>query len=197
MAKRYAKTPIADMVAYERKLKITQGYFTPDMRVLEIGCGTGTTALVHAPYVKHILATDISKNMIAIAREKAAAEGVENVTFEVTSTDDLRMVANTFDMVMAHSFLHLIDNRVDTIARVFDTLKPGGIFITSTACLADGLAHMKPMLWVGNKLGLLPYVEFFTADTLEQEFTDAGFVLEQKWRPSDKQAVFMVLRKPA
>lgn len=197
MAKRYAKSPIADMAAYEHKLEITRNYFTPDMRVLEIGCGTGTTALLHAPHVKHILATDISENMIAIAREKAAAQGVENVTFEVTSTDDLKMVANTFDMVMAHSFLHLIDNRVDTVARVYDTLKPGGIFITSTACLADGLAHAKPFLWLGNKLGLLPYVEFFTAESLEREFVDAGFMVEQKWRPSKKQAAFMVLRKPA
>ena len=44
------------------------------MEVLEFGCGTGGTAIIHAPYVKHIRAIDISGNMIAIAKGKAEAD---------------------------------------------------------------------------------------------------------------------------
>ena len=60
IAEKYAKRPIADEAAYQRKLAVTRDYFRPDMEVLEFGCGTGTTAINHAPYVKHIRATDIS-----------------------------------------------------------------------------------------------------------------------------------------
>ena len=67
-AEKYAQRPVADQAAYEKKLEITRRYFNPDSVVLEIGCGTGSTALAHAPYVGHILATDISPNMIGIAR---------------------------------------------------------------------------------------------------------------------------------
>ena len=49
-AKGYAKRPVPDEAAYQRKLKMTQDYLTPDMEVLELGCGTGTTALIHAPF---------------------------------------------------------------------------------------------------------------------------------------------------
>ncbi len=52
------------------------------MEVLEFGCGTGTTAITHAPYVKHIRAIDISSNMIEIAQRKADAKNIKNVTFE-------------------------------------------------------------------------------------------------------------------
>ena len=71
IADRYSKQPIADEAAYEKKLRITREYFRPDMEVLEIGCGTGSTAIVHAPYVKHIQAIDLSSKMIEIAHAKA------------------------------------------------------------------------------------------------------------------------------
>ena len=72
IAERYSKQPIADEAAYQKKLKVTQEYFQPDLEVLEFGCGTGSTAIIHAPYVKHIRAIDISSNMIDIAQDKAA-----------------------------------------------------------------------------------------------------------------------------
>jgi ubiquinone/menaquinone biosynthesis C-methylase UbiE len=65
-AEKYSQRPVADQNTYEKKLEITRTYFRPDSEVLEIGCGTGSTALAHAPYVKHILATDISPGMINI-----------------------------------------------------------------------------------------------------------------------------------
>ncbi|MEL0124015.1 MAG: hypothetical protein VW728_15495 [Paracoccaceae bacterium] len=42
-ALRYAQDKIKDMVSYEKKLKKTQSFFNKNMKVLEIGCGTGMT----------------------------------------------------------------------------------------------------------------------------------------------------------
>jgi cyclopropane fatty-acyl-phospholipid synthase-like methyltransferase len=55
-AKGYAKKPVADEDAYQKKLQITRGYLKPDHKVLEFDCGTGSTAIAHAPHVKHIRA---------------------------------------------------------------------------------------------------------------------------------------------
>ena len=49
IAERYSRRPIADEAAYHRKLQVTREYFHPDMQVLEFGCGTGSTAIEHAP----------------------------------------------------------------------------------------------------------------------------------------------------
>ena len=89
IAEKYAKRPVADQSAYERKLATTRRYLRADMEVLEFGCGTGATALHHAPFVKHIRATDISGKMIEIARSKAEAQGVTNVTFEQSDVEAL------------------------------------------------------------------------------------------------------------
>ena len=90
-AGRYSKQPIADESAYQKKLQVTREYLRPDMDILEFGCGTGSTAIIHAPYVKHIHAIDISSKMIEIAREKAAVAKVENVIFEQTRSEERRV----------------------------------------------------------------------------------------------------------
>ena len=87
IAARYSKRPIADDAAYQKKLQVTHEYFRPDMEAMEFGCGTGSTAIVHAPYVKHIQAIDISSKMIEIAQGKADAKNIENVTFIVLSNN--------------------------------------------------------------------------------------------------------------
>ena len=52
IADKYSKQPIADEASYQKKLQVTQEYFKSDMEVLEFGCGTGSTAITHAPHVK-------------------------------------------------------------------------------------------------------------------------------------------------
>ena len=83
IARKYAADPIADVAGYERTLERTRHYLRPDETAFEFGCGTGTSALKLAPSVRRIMATDISDEMIAIARGKAKAEGCANATFEV------------------------------------------------------------------------------------------------------------------
>jgi ubiquinone/menaquinone biosynthesis C-methylase UbiE len=82
IAHKYSLSPISNQQIYEKKLALTQQYLKPDMNVLEFGCGTGSTAIVHAPYVKHVTATDFSQNMIAIAKQKAVDKNIQNITFE-------------------------------------------------------------------------------------------------------------------
>ena len=69
-AKAYAKAPVGDVESYEKKLAVTQTYFRPDMDVMEFGCGPGTTAVRHAPHVRHIQAYDISTKMLEIAQAR-------------------------------------------------------------------------------------------------------------------------------
>jgi 2-polyprenyl-3-methyl-5-hydroxy-6-metoxy-1,4-benzoquinol methylase len=195
-AERYSKSKISDQASYERKLELTRGYFTPETELLEIGCGTGSTALLHAPYVKHIRATDISENMIAIAREKAAAAGIKNVTFECAPVDELNVPDGSLDMVLALSVLHLLPNRREVLRRIHRMLKPGGYLVTSTVCLSDGYGFLKLILPLMQWVGKAPYVDFITAKELEADFSAAGFRVAENWRPGPKKAIFMVLKKP-
>ena len=71
IATKYAADTIADMAGYERTLARTRDFLDGGQTAFEFGCGTGTTALGLAPFVARMVATDISGNMIAIARQMA------------------------------------------------------------------------------------------------------------------------------
>ena len=140
-AQGYAKSPVGDEEAYKEKLATTQRYFDADSQVVEFGCGTGTTAIHHAPFVQRIVATDISSNMIEIARQKAVAADITNVEFHCTALEDFEAEDASFDVVMAHSILHLLEDPEQAIKLSYRLLKPGGVFVTSTACLGDSFSH--------------------------------------------------------
>ena len=195
IAERYAKQPIADEASYQKKLQVTQEYFHPEMEVLEFGCGTGSTAIIHAPYVKHIRAIDISSKMIEIAQSKADAQNIKNITFEQLTIDELTVSDCTFDVVLGLSILHLLENKEQVIAKVHKILKPGGIFVSSTACLGDAMQWFKIIAPIGKFFGLFPLVKVFTAKELENSLVDASFTIDYQWQPSKNKAVFIVAKK--
>jgi ubiquinone/menaquinone biosynthesis C-methylase UbiE len=195
IAERYAKRPVADQAAYQKKLQVTRKYFQPNMAVLEIGCGTGSTAIAHAPYVKHILAIDTSSKMIEIARGKAEAGKVENVTFRQSTIEDFHAPDRSFDAVLGLNILHLLDNKEEVIAKVHRMLKPGGIFVTSTACIGDTMKFFRFVVPIGKFFGLMPTVKVFTTKELENSLTGFGFAIDYQWQPGKGKAVFIVARK--
>ncbi len=195
IAERYSRRPIADEAAYNKKLQVTREYFKPDMEVLEFGCGTGSTAIAHAPFVKHIQAIDVSSKMIEIAQGKADTGKVGNVTFEHKTIDDLSLPEKSMDAVLGLSILHLLDNKEDVIAKVHRMLKPGGVFVTSTACIGDTMKFFKVIAPIGRFFGLIPFVEVFTTKELEDSLTAAGFTIDYQWQPGKGKSVFIVAKK--
>ncbi len=203
-AEQYSQQPIADEAAYQKKLQVTQKYFKPDMEVLEFGCGTGSTAIAHAPYVKHIQAIDFSSKMIEIARSKAIANKIENVTFKQLTIDELSVGDYTLDVVLGLNVLHLLENKEEVIAKVYKMLKPGGLFVTSTVCLGDTMKWFKIVAPIGIFLGLMPTVAVFTTKELSDSLTDAGFTIDYHWQPSKSiskgvfkfKGVFIVAKNP-
>ena len=196
IAARYAAKPIADLAAYERKLEITRNYLRPDMEVLELGCGTGSTALRNAPHVRHILATDVSPKMIEIARAKTASTSGANVTFRAVAFDDFQAPEASFDAVMGHSILHLLEDPAAAIAKVHRLLKPGGVFVSSTVCIGNTMAYFKLVAPIGRALGLLPLIKVFTSADLNAMLTAQGFEIVEDWRPAQGMVQFIVARKP-
>jgi len=157
--------------------------------------GPGSTAIIHAPYVKHIRAIDFSSKMIDIAQSKADAQNVKNVTFERASIDDISVSNRNFDAVLGLSILHLLENKEEVIATVYKMLNPGGIFVTSTMCLGDTMQFFKIIAPIGKFLGLMPLVKVFTKEELENSLTDAGFAIDYQWQPGKDKAVFIVAKK--
>lgn len=198
IAEKYAKKPVPNEVVYQKKLTMTEAYLNQDMSVFEFGCGTGSTALKHAPFVKHYLATDLASNMIDIANRKLAATTINNLQFEVTAIEDVSHQNQTFDAIVAMSILHLVDNPKATIQHIYELLAPNGVFISSTACVSGWWLGLKLLMPICVPLGLLPKVQFFSHRKLVSMLQNTGFEIETHWIPNEsKMTSFIIAKKPA
>jgi ubiquinone/menaquinone biosynthesis C-methylase UbiE len=186
IAHKYARDKISDPGGYEKTLERTVSHLRSSDEVFEFGCGTGTTALRIAPHVARILATDISKSMIAIAQEKAIAGAHTNIEFRSATVLDDQSSDHSFDAVLGFNVLHLAEGRSTLLYKVRRMLKPGGLFISKTPCLSD----MNPVIRLAVPLMQFvekaPYVEFFSAVQLEAEMVDAGFAVIERGRHATK-----------
>ncbi len=193
-AAKYFRTPISDEAAYQRKLDITRRYLGAEDRLLEVGCGTGGTAIAHAPHVREILATDVSERMIEFAWSRLEDARVQNVSFEVASLEELT-ADKPFDVILAMSLLHLVRDRQAGLARIRSLLKPGGYFVSSTACIADRMGYMRPILPVMRLFGAAPWVAVFKEGELRADIEAAGFEIVERFRAEKAMAVFFVARR--
>ncbi len=196
-AEKYSKSKISDLASYEKKLAETQSLFEPHMRVLEFGCGTGSTAIEHAPHVKHIDAIDISENMLEIGREKARVAGINNIAFTRNTLSEFKAAESSFDVVLGLSILHLLPNRDAVLKEVSRVLRPGGYFVSSTVCLGSSpLRFIKLIAPMAKILGIMPEFHVFTKNELVSEIADAGFKIERQWHhDSGGLKVFIIAQK--
>lgn len=185
-ARKYAASPIGDPAGFERTLERVRELVPAGSEIFEFGCGTGTAALKLAGHAGHILATDISDEMIAIAREKAVAEGVSNVSFEVGTADDPRWGEARFDAALGFNILHLIPDRPATLAGIHRLLKPGGLFISKSVSLAEMNPLIRLAIPLMRAIGKAPYVDTVTEATLASEIEAAGFRIESRERHAAK-----------
>ncbi len=89
----------------------------------------------------------------------------------------------------------MLENPETVVARVYQLLNPGGVFVSSTGCIGDGKAFWTALLPIGRFFGLIPFVNILKKKELEAIITDAGFEIDHQWQPSKKEAVFIVAKK--
>jgi len=95
-------------------------------RVLEIGCGTGTFARVLAARAQHVLAIDLSPEMIRLARERST--GISNLEFHLGDILDMALAAESFDCIASIATLHHLPYR-EMLLKMKPALKPGGVLL--------------------------------------------------------------------
>lgn len=196
-APKYAQKPIADVTAYEEKLRCVTALLRPTDRVLEIGCGTGGTARKIAPAVAHVTATDLSAEMIRIARSRSDGDTARTPEFlQAEAAQDIS--GHPFDVICAFSVLHLVDDIPTVLDTAFRQMKSGGHFVSKTVCLKDAPLWMRTMVRVLMAVRIAPNVIILSRAEVTRHLIRAGFEVDQtRYFGQNRLSPFIVARKPA
>ncbi len=195
MARKYSLRPIADMSAYEKTLERVRTHLGDKDSVVELGCGTGSTALLLGDSVRRYLGADVSPEMIEIAREKLAETPIDGLSFALTDAHAHDLGDEEFDAVLGFNLYHLVPDLDGALARARALLKPGGLFISKTPCIA-GKWYLRPIIGAIQLIGKAPYLRYLKVDEYDALIRAAGFeIIETGLYPPSSPSRFVVARK--
>ncbi len=130
-------TPLYDPLLWlmrETRFKsdlVEQAQISNGSRVLDVGCGTGTLAIMIKQLhpEAEVVGIDADVKILGIARAKAAKTGVD-IMLDQGMADQLPYANSSFDRVVSSLFLHHLttDNKQRTLREVLRVLRSGGRF---------------------------------------------------------------------
>ena len=179
-SKNYDKTEERFEYIHSKSRENTKKYLNGSNIVLDYGCGTGTTSCEIANRVKEIHAIDISSKMIEIAKRKAVASKVENINFVQTDIFDKRYKKESFDVILAFNMLHTVADPQVVLQKIYELLKPEGLFISVTPCLRDKMAFLVniqiQLVRILCKIGVIPIpIRRLKSSELDDLVVNGGF----------------------
>ena len=100
---------------------------TKDIKVLDLGCGDGTTAIPNARLGANVLGVDIASNLVAAGNKRAKAENLSNCTFKEGDAIDLNELKDeSFDLVVSIFGAMFAPKPFDVAKEMVRVTKPGG-----------------------------------------------------------------------
>ena len=119
---RIAETMRESGDAFVQRLGITKG-----MRVLDLGCGDGTTALPAAKLGAEVLGVDIARNLVEAGNRRAAKQGLTNLKFQEGDATNLEQFSDkNFDLVISIFGAMFAPKPFDVAKEMVRVTRPGG-----------------------------------------------------------------------
>lgn len=201
---RVAETMRESGAALVAKLGITKG-----LKVLDLGCGDGTTAIPAARLGAHVRGVDIATNLVTAGNARVKAEGLTNITFEEGDATDLNNIADeTFDLSISIFGAMFAPKPFDVAKEMFRVTRRGGrivmgnwipgdptlvaqiLKISSSYTPAPPEGFVSPMLW-----GMENHVidRFVSAGALKDNisFSRETFTFTAPYSPAELLGTFI------
>lgn len=165
--------------------------------LIELGCGAGFYTIFLAANASHVMATDLSDEMLAVARTQL--KDLQNVTVAKADCERTAFPDGKFNSVFMANLVHVIENPSITLQEAYRILKDGGLLliVDYTGYGMKWFEKMKMGMRVLRKFGRPPgYFRNLSPDELRSLVESAGFKVEEVQLMGDKsKAIFLKGRK--
>ena len=120
-------TKLAETMRESGSALVAQLGITRGLKVLDLACGDGNTAIPEAKLGAEVLGVDIASNLVAAAERRAKTEGLANCTFREGDATDLQELSDhSFDLVVSIFGAMFAPKPLDVAKEMVRVTRPGG-----------------------------------------------------------------------
>ena len=174
------------------------GLLRPGMQVLDIASGRGEPAIPAAKRVAPhgaVLGVDVAAELLAMAAERAADEGVTGLELRVADAQTLEGVPRErFDVSLARWGLMYVDDPIAALTSIRQALRPGGRLVAAFWAEPELVDYIHlPRSVLASLVGLPPIDQsapgtfrYADRDRIERDLVSVGFLVnhvEELWTP--------------
>ncbi len=164
-------------------------------QTLDVATGTGFTAFALAPKVAHVVATDLTPEMVVKAAELAQEQAIKNVVFSVAAAESLPFTDASLDLVTCRLAPHHFQDVPAFLNEVYRVLRTDGLF-----CLTDSVSpESEELITWQNRVETLrdnSHVYGYPPSQWDTMITDVGFSLEKTAHVRNAQMSFLWWVRP-
>src|SRR5438309_5155746 len=166
--------------ALVQTLGITKG-----MKVLDLGCGDGTTALPEAKLGADVLGVDIAKNLVEAGNRRAAEQGLNNIKFQEGDASNLEQLPDkSFDLVVSIFGAMFAPKPFEVAKEMVRVTKPGGRIVMGNwmpndPTLVAQILKISASYSPPPPDGFISPVKWGVEDEVTERFEAAGIPKEQ------------------
>jgi 2-polyprenyl-3-methyl-5-hydroxy-6-metoxy-1,4-benzoquinol methylase len=161
-ARRYDRNVPKDATHARTAARLAK-HLRPGDAVLDFACGTGVMSHEIAARVGTVHGIDLSAGMIGLAQQRRRERRATNVRFARASIFDARLRTSAYDVVLALNILHLVEDAPAFVQRATALLRPGGLIVSVTPCLAEANVVLRTLVPLISKVGVLSVLTPFSA----------------------------------
>jgi ubiquinone/menaquinone biosynthesis C-methylase UbiE len=124
---------------------------TPPLRVLDLGCGDGTTAVPLARLGAEVVGIDIARNLVEAGNRRAAEAGLDHLKFQEGDASDLQGVPdNSFDLTLSMFGAMFAPRPFDVAREMVRVTKPGGRIVMGNWIPNDPTSFVSQLLKISS-----------------------------------------------
>lgn len=152
-------------------------------KALDVATGAGHTAFLASRYFHHVIALDLTRNMLTVAQEEAMKRNLANIIFLLGDAASLPFLDNTFDLVTCRIAAHHFPNPEQAVREMHRVLNPKGLLILIDNIAPEDSQTAKVLHHI-EKLRDPSHVRCLAISDWQHLFDQTGFsnvTLHQTW----------------
>jgi ubiquinone/menaquinone biosynthesis C-methylase UbiE len=119
-----------------------------------------------------------------LLNKKPKKQSITNIEFKVADAYELGYPDNSFDVILLFNTIHIVQEPVSVLKKIYNLLKPDGVLVMATDCYAEplsgGIRVLVSIQKILKRLGIISFLHFYKKTEIDIMLTNIGYEIIER-----------------